>query len=154
MGDEFSARSGQVEPFLAMEVMERAFAMERAGERVLHLEIGEPDFAPPAAAVEACARALRDGETRYTDSRGLAELREAVAADYARRFGLEVSPENVVLAVDADSAGQRCGLKANDTILKVDGAPLKEPISGLLAKDPRTGLRDTFIRDVSGSTVA
>ncbi len=49
-------------------------------------------------------------------------------------FGLEVSPENVVLAVDADSAGQRCGLKANDLILKVDGAPLKEPISGLLAK--------------------
>ena len=39
-----------------------------------------------------------------------------------------------MLAVDADSAGQRCGLKANDTILKVDGAPLKEPISGLLAK--------------------
>ena len=47
---------------------------------------------------------------------------------------MEVSPENVVLAVDVDSAGQRCGLQVNDTILKLDGAPLKEPIAGLLAK--------------------
>ena len=75
-----------IEPFLAMEVMERAFALERAGGKVLHLEIGEPDFAPPPEAVEACAAALRDGETRYTDSRGLLELREAIAADLARRF--------------------------------------------------------------------
>jgi aspartate/methionine/tyrosine aminotransferase len=54
-----------------MEVMERAFAIERAGGKVLHLEIGEPDFPPPPEAVEACAAALRAGETRYTDSRGL-----------------------------------------------------------------------------------
>jgi aspartate/methionine/tyrosine aminotransferase len=97
MERDFSARSARVEPFLAMEIMERAFAMERAGTRVLHLEIGEPDFPPPAAAVEACIRALREGQTRYTDSRGLPELREAIAADYARRFGVELSPERVIV---------------------------------------------------------
>ncbi|MGH0031004.1 MAG: pyridoxal phosphate-dependent aminotransferase [Myxococcota bacterium] len=97
MADDFSERSGRVEPFLAMEVMERAFAMERRGTPVLHLEIGEPDFDPPPAAVEACVRALREGETRYTDSRGLLSLREAIAADYDRRFGLDVSPDRVLV---------------------------------------------------------
>ncbi len=97
MDVRFSTRAEKVAPFLAMEVMERAFAMERDGRRVLHLELGEPDFAPPPAAVEACSRALYDGETRYTDSRGLPELREAIAADCARRFGADVSPDRVLV---------------------------------------------------------
>ena len=92
-----AARIALIEPFLAMEVMERAFAIERAGGKVLHLEIGEPDFPPPPAAVEACAAALREGETRYTDSRGLLELREAIAADLARRFAVRVDPERVIV---------------------------------------------------------
>ena len=80
-----------------MEVMERAFAMERDGARVIHLEIGEPDFPPPPAAILACIRALREGETRYTDSRGLVELREAIAEDHARRAGVPVDPECVLV---------------------------------------------------------
>jgi aspartate/methionine/tyrosine aminotransferase len=100
----FAARTRSLEPFLAMEVMERAFAMERAGAHVLHLEVGEPDFAPPPAAVEACVAALRAGETRYTDSRGLAELREAIAVDYQRRFGARVEPERVLVASGTSAA--------------------------------------------------
>ena len=80
-----------------MEVMERAFAMERDGARVIHLEIGEPDFPPPPAVIEACTRALREGQTRYTDSRGLAELREAIAEHHARRAGVAVDPERVLV---------------------------------------------------------
>jgi aspartate/methionine/tyrosine aminotransferase len=97
MDGSFSARARAIEPFLAMEVMERGFALEREGVRVLHLEIGEPDFAPPPAAVEACVRALEQGETRYTDSRGLPELREAIAADCLRRFGADVSPDRILV---------------------------------------------------------
>jgi aspartate/methionine/tyrosine aminotransferase len=100
----FAARTRSLEPFLAMEVMERAFAMERAGAHVLHLEVGEPDFAPPRAAVQACVAALQAGETRYTDSRGLAELREAIAADYQRRFGAVVEPERVLVASGTSAA--------------------------------------------------
>ena len=80
-----------------MEVMERAFAMEREGIDVIHLEIGEPDFPPPDSAVKACVRALEAGETRYTDSRGLAELREEIALDSGRRFGVEVDPDRVIV---------------------------------------------------------
>jgi aspartate/methionine/tyrosine aminotransferase len=104
MALHFAARTRRLEPFLAMEVMERAFAMERAGEHVLHLEVGEPDFAPPRAAVEACVAALQAGETRYTDSRGLAELREEIAADYQRRFGAAVEPERVLVASGTSAA--------------------------------------------------
>jgi len=97
MTAKLASRVARVRPFLAMEVMERAFAMERSGAPVLHLEIGEPDFPPPAAVVEACAAALRGGETRYTDSRGLIELREAIAADLARRFAVAVDAERVLV---------------------------------------------------------
>ncbi len=90
-------RLRKIEPFLAMEVMERAFAMEREGRRVIHLEIGEPGFPPPPAAVEACQAALTRGETRYTDSRGLAELREAIAIDKSRRSGVAVDSERVIV---------------------------------------------------------
>ena len=93
----FARHIAEIQPFLAMEVMERAFAMERAGTRVLHLEIGEPDLPPPDAAIEACARALRKGETRYTDSRGLPELREAIAEDYGERSGVAVDADRVLV---------------------------------------------------------
>ena len=93
MSFPISRRLEAIQPFLAMEVMERAFELEREGAPVLHLEIGEPDFPPPAAAVVACAQALLGGETRYTDSRGLAELREAIAQDYRARFAVTVEPE-------------------------------------------------------------
>ena len=66
-------RVREVEPFLAMEVMERALALERSGRRIVHLGVAEPDFAPPPEAVAASIRALTAGETRYTDSRGLLE---------------------------------------------------------------------------------
>ena len=97
MARPHAARIDLIEPFLAMEVMERAFEIERAGGKVLHLEIGEPDFPPPPEAVEACVAALHGGETRYTDSRGLLELREAIAADLARRFAVSVDPERVIV---------------------------------------------------------
>jgi aspartate/methionine/tyrosine aminotransferase len=104
MALRFAARMREIRPFLAMEVMERAFALEAAGARVIHLEVGEPDFPPPPAAVEACARALRAGETRYTDSRGLAELREAIAQDHARRSGIALDPGRVIVTNGTSTA--------------------------------------------------
>jgi (5-formylfuran-3-yl)methyl phosphate transaminase len=97
MPSELAARIASIEPFLAMEVMERAFELERAGAKVLHLEIGEPDFPAPPEVVAACQQALSAGETRYTDSRGLLELREAIAVDLLRRFRVRVDPERVLV---------------------------------------------------------
>ena len=104
MPQRFASRVDEIAPFLAMEVMERAFAMEREGERVIHLEVGEPDFPPPAAVIEACARALRSGETRYTDSRGLAELREEIARNHSLRSGVHVEPSRVLVTNGTSTA--------------------------------------------------
>ena len=97
MAPRFSERAGTVEPFLAVEVLEGALELERAGADVLHLEFGEPDFPPAPAVVEACARAMRDGETRYTESRGISELREAIATDHERRGGAALDPGRVIV---------------------------------------------------------
>jgi len=99
-----AARIHGIEPFLAMEVLERAIELEARGAHVVHLEIGEPDFAPPPEAVEACARALHEGETRYTDSRGLLALREAIVEDHARRSGARVDPGRVLVTNGTSSA--------------------------------------------------
>ncbi len=99
-----SARAAAVEPFLAMEVNARALELERAGVDVAHLELGEPDFAPPEAAVRATTDALARDETGYTDSRGLWALREAIAADAEARFGTSVSPERVLVSQGTSAA--------------------------------------------------
>ena len=104
MPQRFASRVDEIEPFLAMEVMERAFAMEREGAQVIHLEVGEPDFSPPAAAIEACVRALRSGETRYTDSRGLEELREGIAENHSLRSGVRVEPSRVLVTNGTSTA--------------------------------------------------
>jgi aspartate/methionine/tyrosine aminotransferase len=100
----WASRIDGIQPFLAMEVLERAIELEATGARIVHLEIGEPDFAPPPEAVEACVQALRDGETRYTDSRGLLALREAIAEDHARRSGARVDPGCVLVTNGTSSA--------------------------------------------------
>src|SRR5262249_2861229 len=62
-----------------------------------HLEVGEPDFDAPAAAQEAAVEAVRGGQTHYTHSLGLWELRAAIAADYRRRYDVRVPPEQVIV---------------------------------------------------------
>jgi aspartate/methionine/tyrosine aminotransferase len=99
-----SRRAAAIGPFLAMEVMERALVLERAGREIVHLEVGEPDFAPPPAVVEATRAALAAGDTHYTDSRGLRELREAIALDVERRAGRALDPERVIVTTGTSGA--------------------------------------------------
>jgi aspartate aminotransferase len=81
----------------AFEVLGKAVALERAGRRVVHLEIGEPDFATPPHIVAAVERALEDGLTKYVPSPGIAELREAVSAHLRAVGRASASPEQVVI---------------------------------------------------------
>ena len=99
-----SKRAEEIQPFLAMEVLERATALEREGAHIIHLEVGEPDFPTPACIQEAAARALRDGRTKYTHSLGLPALREAIAEHYRDRYGVTVSPEQVLVTAGTSPA--------------------------------------------------
>ena len=74
----------------AFEVLARAAELERQGESIINLGIGQPDFKTPEHIVEAAVKALRDGAHGYTPAPGILELREAVAADIAARRGVEV----------------------------------------------------------------
>ena len=86
-----------------MDVLSRAHALEAAGRRVVHMEIGEPDFTAPAPVVEAGVRALRDGLTAYTATLGLPQLRQAIAGHYRAKFSVEI-PESRI-AVTAGASG-------------------------------------------------
>jgi len=90
-------RARAVETFLAVEISERAAALERAGADVVHLEFGEPDFDAPPPVREALEKAVKDGRTRYTHSLGILPLREAIADHYRETYGVRVAPDQVLV---------------------------------------------------------
>jgi aspartate/methionine/tyrosine aminotransferase len=81
----------------AFEVLARAAELERKGKSIINLGIGQPDFKTPKHIVEAAIKALRDGHHGYTPAQGILPLREAVAKDLARRHGVEVDPDTIVI---------------------------------------------------------
>jgi len=81
----------------AFAVLARAQALAAEGRDIINLGIGQPDFRTPEHIVEAGVKALRDGHHGYTAATGIADLREAVAADIYRRLGEVVSPDNVLI---------------------------------------------------------
>ncbi len=85
----------------AFEVLAKARALEAQGREVVHLEIGEPDFDTPPSIVAAAIAALERGETHYTPSAGVIELREAIARSVARRRGVAVDPAQVIVTPGA-----------------------------------------------------
>lgn len=85
----------------AFEVLARARDLEAQGRRIIHLEIGEPDFDTPDHIKEAAAQALRDGHTHYVPAPGIPALREAVVEFLARWDRLYTSPDRVVVTPGA-----------------------------------------------------
>jgi aspartate/methionine/tyrosine aminotransferase len=81
----------------AFAVLARATELASQGRDIINLGIGQPDFPTPPHIVEAAMKALRDGHHGYTPATGILPLREAVAGDLNRRFGVEVSPDNVMV---------------------------------------------------------
>ncbi|HXR97845.1 MAG TPA: pyridoxal phosphate-dependent aminotransferase [Terriglobales bacterium] len=82
----------------ALEVYARAKELERAGRPVIHLELGEPDFHPATEVLAAGQRAIAQGRDRYCASRGLPELRTAIAGYLGQTRGVACGAENVLVA--------------------------------------------------------
>jgi aspartate/methionine/tyrosine aminotransferase len=100
-----------IQSFKVMDILEAGKELEAAGEDVVHLEVGEPDFNTPDVIVEAAHRAIADGHTKYTHSLGIPELREAIAEHYQDHYGVEVSPSRVIVTTGT-SAGLLLALGA------------------------------------------
>jgi aspartate/methionine/tyrosine aminotransferase len=134
-------RLAEIQPFLAVEVAERAQAMEQQGIDVVHLEYGEPDFAPPAVVQDALARAIADGHMRYTHSLGILPLREAIADHYRATYGVKVSPDQILVTPGTSPA-----------MLLLFGA-LLDPGDEVVLSDPYYACYPNFIKYADGVPV-
>ncbi len=85
----------------AFEVLAKARALEAQGREIVHLEIGEPDFDTPSNIIEAAGTALMQGQTHYSPSAGIPELRKAIAEHIGETRGVDVRPEHVVVTPGA-----------------------------------------------------
>ncbi|MBW2169454.1 MAG: pyridoxal phosphate-dependent aminotransferase [Deltaproteobacteria bacterium] len=95
--NRITKRAREIPPFIVMDVLEKAHELERQGRDIIHLEIGEPDFPTPECISEAAREAIAKGETHYTHSLGIIELREAICEHYQRKYGVKVDPEQVLI---------------------------------------------------------
>lgn len=131
-------RNDSIAPFHVMALLARAQALEACGCDVIHLEVGEPDFATPAAIVRAGQQALAAGYTRYSPAAGLPLLREKIAMWYQRQFGVTLSAEQIIVTPGASGA------------LQLALAALVNPGDGVLVADPGYPCNRHFLELVNG----
>jgi (5-formylfuran-3-yl)methyl phosphate transaminase len=136
-----SRKSQEIPPFLVMDVLERAMEMAEAGEEIIHLEVGEPDFDTPENIIEVAAEAMRSGKTHYTSSIGSPDLRRAISDHYSKSYGVEVDPQCIVVTSGSSPA-----------ILLVMAA-LLDPGCEIILSDPHYACYPNFIRFLDGEPV-
>ncbi len=136
-----SKRTEEMTSFIVMDVLERAQELERTGARVIHLEVGEPDFDAPACVKEAACKALDDGFTHYTHSLGMVELRQAICAYYQEHYQVSVDPDQVIVTSGSSPA-----------IFLVFSA-LLEKGDEVIISDPHYACYPNFIKFVDGKLV-
>ncbi|HYR39525.1 MAG TPA: pyridoxal phosphate-dependent aminotransferase [Methylomirabilota bacterium] len=134
-------RAGSIAPFLAVEVFQRAQELERQGADIIHLEFGEPDFDTPPVIREAAEKALKDGRTRYAHSLGLVPLREAIAERYLARYGVTVSPDQVLVTAGTSPA------------MLLLFSTLLDPGDHVLLTDPHYAVYPNLIRYPGGEPI-
>ena len=128
---KLASRLAQIEPFYVMECAKAAAVIAaspacdpaQGGERMIFLNIGEPDFTAPPLVQEAAERAIRAGRSQYTEAMGLPALREALSAWYAQRFGLAIPARRIMITAGASAALQLACLalfEAGDQVLMPD----------------------------------
>ncbi|HWT67926.1 MAG TPA: aminotransferase class I/II-fold pyridoxal phosphate-dependent enzyme, partial [Pseudomonas sp.] len=139
MAQSYSARSRAIEPFHVMALLARANELQAAGQDVIHLEIGEPDFTTAAPIVAAGQAALAAGHTRYTAARGLPALREAIAGFYRQRYGLDIDPQRIMITPGGSGA------------LLLAASLLVDPGKHWLLADPGYPCNRHFLRLVEGA---
>ncbi|NQZ53944.1 MAG: pyridoxal phosphate-dependent aminotransferase [Piscirickettsiaceae bacterium] len=133
-----SQRSKDITPFHVMDILAQAKQLEAQGKDIIHMEVGEPDFATPQPIIDAGIAALKAGKTHYTPALGLPELRQAISSWYQQRYNVDVSPSRIVVTPGASGA-----------LLLVMGALLEQGKKVLLA-DPGYPCNRNFARFVEG----
>ncbi len=133
-----AARMADIAPFEAVELFTKARALEAQGRSIIHMEVGEPDFATPEPIIEAGMQALRQGNIHYTPALGLPSLREAIAQRYATRYHVTVPPERILVTAGGSGA-----------LLLALGV-LLSPGDEVLIADPSYPCNRHFVRTLEG----
>lgn len=136
-----SERAAGISSFIVMDILERAQEMERAGESVIHMEVGEPDFDTPGPIKKAGAAAIEQGQTKYTHSQGLIELRGAVAEHMRGEYGVAADPERVIVTPGTSNA------------LLLVLAAILDPGGEVIMADPGYPCYPNFVRFLGGKPV-
>jgi aspartate/methionine/tyrosine aminotransferase len=134
-------RAKEIKPFIVMDVLERAHAMECEGAHIIHLEVGEPDFDTPSCVKEAASQALEEGHTHYTHSLGDLRLREAICKHYFDRYNVSVHPDQIVITSGTSPA------------MFLIFSALLEKDDQVIVSDPHYACYPNFIRFVQGVPV-
>ena len=133
-----ASRMSHIAPFEVMEIQTAARELERQGKDVIHMEIGEPDFTTPRPIVDAAIAALNTTPMFYTSALGIQPLREAIAAFYASKYGVAVSPERIIITAGSSAA-----------LLLAFGV-LLNPGDEVLMADPGYPCNRHFVRAMEG----
>lgn len=99
-----SDRAREIRPFIVMDVLERAVELERQGNHIIHLEVGEPDFNVPDCVPEASRKAFIEGRSHYTHSLGDPVLRHEIVKKYEQEYGVKVSPDQIIVTSGSSPA--------------------------------------------------
>ncbi|MBT8148068.1 MAG: aminotransferase class I/II-fold pyridoxal phosphate-dependent enzyme [Gammaproteobacteria bacterium] len=121
-----------------MKVLQRAKELEAAGRKIVHMEVGEPDFTTATPIIEAARQALSSGHTHYSNAAGIEPLREAISGFYQQRYGITVNRSRIFVTPGASGG---LNLLANLLI---------NPGDGILLADPAYPCNRNYIRLMGG----
>jgi len=114
-------------PYSQIRVMfDAAQKLEKQGKKIIHLEIGRPDFNTPEHIVEAAIGALRAGKHHYSQNAGIPELRQAISDKFSSEYNLEYDPQTEVVVSNGVAEGVYVAIHA-----------LLNPGDEILIPDPR-----------------
>ncbi len=134
-------RIDQIEPFRVMQLLERAKQLEAEGREIIHMEVGEPDFATPKAVIDCAKRQLDSGNQFYTPSTGLPELKQALSGWYKTEYGLDIDPARILITPGTSGA------------FSLIYAALIEADESVLLPDPGYPCQRNFIRLAGGNPI-
>ncbi|MEM4270205.1 MAG: aminotransferase class I/II-fold pyridoxal phosphate-dependent enzyme [Candidatus Caldarchaeum sp.] len=152
--DAVEAQAKPSKQLTHMDILRRAVEMQRNGREVQRLEVGEPDLGATQQVRETVGRAVVEGYARYADSRGIPELRTAIAERIHERYGYEAKPDNVVVTPGGRFAiylAMKTLLAEGDEIIVVDPSwPMYKQCArfvGARPVDVRTRFEDGWTPD-------
>ncbi|MGZ5011952.1 MAG: pyridoxal phosphate-dependent aminotransferase [Methylobacter sp.] len=138
MIERLAKRTRGISPFYVMELLRRAKQLEAQGKDIIHMEIGEPDFATPQPIIDGGINHLKAGDVKYTPAAGLPELREKISEFYQKRYSVAVDKKRIFVTPGASGA-----------FLLALGASLN-PAEELLMADPCYPCNSNFVKLFDG----